>query len=528
VLLGGEGPNPVLTCALPDLPPVGPGIPDGGYIDGAGDIHVYNIHPTSWRFINAFRTMAATTRPVFVSEAGYGSSLDPYTERLRLLQAGAAPTAAVWSKVTPVIEALENAWKLYGLSAAYPEIPLMIGDSQRAAARERDLFFRALRSNPQFNGYSITSMTDWFGLGEGIWDNFRGWKSGHEKVITEGWAPTRWCLLVNPTPITAPMPFRLVAALADEDRLAAGSHQMVLRVLDKEGVARWTKSREFTLGEIGKRPFAVVLFDEDIPALPLLEGRATIEASLDGGDLPGGRLQVPVYESARHPQINGVVQVAGLGPAAEALLAGQGAEVQPIDFLHAADHRVIVCGTNLPADWNGRNWRQVYEQVARGAHLLVLGPDVLRGGSEPNQFLPFKQRGKLEGKTDPSVYHREIVANPGPVFEGLPARLLTGEVYGQLLHGVRQITGAVPPKTPMAVAFNPTGMGELAPGLVMGTWEYGAGRITICTMDVLAGLGTAIPDRLFLNLVRYAQANTVALQPLPPASADELDALGIK
>jgi hypothetical protein len=528
VLLGGEGLKPMLTGALPDLPTAGPAIPDGGYIDGAGDIHVYNMHPTSWRFVNAFRTMAAATRPVFVSEAGCGSAFDPYTEQLRLFQAKASPTAIAWGRITPLIEGLEKTWKLYGLSDAYPDIPAMIADSQRAAAHERDLCFRALRSNPQFNGYSLTSMTDWFGLAEGIWDNFRGWKSGHEKVVTEGWAHTRFCLLVNPTPVAVNQPFRLVAALTDEDRLAAGAHRATLRVLDSTGTVRWKKICEFALGEPGKRPLAVVLLDEDLPPLSLSEGYATVEASLDGrAEMPGGSVQVPVYDANRHPRIEGVVQVIGIDATVRTLLSGRGAMLQEFDPLSDADHPVILCGADLPKDWNARNWRSVYKQVARGAHLLVVGPDVLHGRSGPTHFLPLEQHGKFEAKLDPVVYHREVVAKPGLVFEGLPAQLLTGEIYGRLLRGVGQIAEATPPERTIAVAFNASGMGALNPGLVIATWKFGAGQVTVCTMDLLARPGSPVPDRLLINLVRYARANTAALQPLPADYAAQLDKLGI-
>jgi hypothetical protein len=295
VFLGGEGPTPtpIGTHKLPDM-----GTPSA---DGAGDIHVYQTFPTTWNFINALRVLGEKApQPIFFSEGGMGSFFDPYNEQRKLIEAKAPPHAPAWKWVSPRIAEWGKIWKDYKLGEVYPEIPAMIADSQRASARERDLMIRAIRANPRFCGYSLTSKEDCWGTGEGIWDTFRAWKAGHQEVVTAGWAPTRFCLLVNPTPIASGKPFRLIAALADEDRLPAGPRRVTLRVRDQAGVERWSKTCPLTLGEPGIRPLAVTVLDEEVPALPLAEGRASIEATLDGGPaLPGSRLDVPVYEIGR-------------------------------------------------------------------------------------------------------------------------------------------------------------------------------------------------------------------------------------
>lgn len=528
VFLGGEGPHPKPTGMLPEMNPGG-GVPAGGFIDGAGDIHVYNTYPTSWTFLNVFRTFAAATRPVFVSEGGNGSVFDCFTEQRKLAEAKAPASAQAWKWATPRVQRLESLWQRYGLAEAYPEIPAMIADSQRNAACERDLFTRAIRANPQFCGYSLTSMTDAWGAGEGIWDNFRDWKAGHREVITAGWAHTRFCLFVNPTPIASGKPFRVVVALADEDRLPAGARQVTLRVRDSAGVEHWTKTVPLTLGAPGKRPLATVVFDEDLPALPLAEGRAAIQAVLDNaGALPGGEIQAPVYEAARHPKITGDVQVIGLGAPARALLSSRGANVRDHDPNRVADRMVIVCGSELPAGWKAQSWRGVYAQVARGAHLLVMGHQALDGGKGPTHFLAIAQKGKLVGGLDAALYHRETIARPGTAFAGLPAGLLTSETYGRLLYSLRAIGGAAPADATLAVSFNDSGMGGFDDGVVIGTWGHGAGRITVCMLDVIPQLGSPVADRLFLNLVRHAQAGAVELKPIPPGHEAQLDALGIK
>jgi hypothetical protein len=521
VFLGGEGPNPIPTGVLPDLSGG-----SGGYSDGGGDLHVYHNHPTSWNFINAFRNLAQSTQRVFLSEGGCGSIYDCYTDKRKLIENKAPLNADLWNVANSRIKELEDCWKRYGLSKTYNEIQEMIVESQQAEAKERDLYTRAVRSNPKICGYSLTSLAGG-NTGEGIWDKFRDWKAGHQEVVTAGWAPTRFCLLINPVPIISGKPFRLVASFVDEDRLPAGIRHVVLRVRDSQGTERWTKTCSLTLGEPGKRPFASLLLDEELPDLPLTEGSVTVEATLDGySNLPGDHLEVPAYDAARHPSIKGKIQVIGLNDKTRTLLAENGAKVKEYNPSAETDRLVIVCGSELPAGWSVQSWRHVYEQVARGAHLLVLGPTVLQGKSGPTHFLPVAQHGTYKVGPD-WLYHCEVIAKPGIVFEGLPARLLTGEIYGHLLHAVPRITGATPPETAIAIAFNGSGMGSFEDGLVIATWKLGAGWITVCTMDVIAQLGTPVSDRLIINLVRYAQANVIKLKPLPANFTTELDKLGI-
>ena len=100
-----------------------------------------------------------------------------------------------------------------------------------------------------------------------------------------------------------------------------GERQVPVRVRDTAGVERWMKACPLKTDPPSKRPFALVLIDEDLPVLPLAEGPATIEAVLsNSGDLPGSRLVVPVFDAKQHPRIKGTVQVVGMSDPGRALL----------------------------------------------------------------------------------------------------------------------------------------------------------------------------------------------------------------
>jgi hypothetical protein len=101
---------------------------------------------------------------------------------------------------------------------------------------------------------------------------------------------------------------------------------------------------------------------------------------------------------------------------------------------------------------------------------------------------------------------------------------LTGDVYGRLLDGVQDISGSTPPDATMCVTFDASANND---GTVIASWHYYGGWITVCTMDLTSQLGTPVPDRLFINLARYARAKSASLQPLPSNYQNDVSHLGI-
>ena len=69
-------------------------------------------------------------------------------------------------------DGFDRAWKDFDLTGTYATPSEMLKDSALEAAQQRTLLFSIIRGNPKINGYSLTSLEDFFGAGEGVLTNF--------------------------------------------------------------------------------------------------------------------------------------------------------------------------------------------------------------------------------------------------------------------------------------------------------------------------------------------------------------------
>jgi hypothetical protein len=205
--LGGEDPvNPKPTGALTEL---------GAYKNGTGDAHVYPFYPLSWSFLTAFSKVAQDAKPFFLSEYGVSSAYNPLPEEIEMKRLQIPDWVYSWYWVKRGSDGLKHTWATYGLDATYPNMNDMMVDSDLSAVRQRNISFSVIRGNPKIIGYNLTSIEDFWGASEGVMDNFRNFKPGHLEMLRAGWAPLRWCLLVNPTSAYADQPLSLRIALAN-------------------------------------------------------------------------------------------------------------------------------------------------------------------------------------------------------------------------------------------------------------------------------------------------------------------------
>ncbi len=228
VFLGGE--DPVHPASTGDVPQ-----DIGAFHPGTGDAHIYESYPTSWDFVTNFENLARATKPFFLSEAGDGSSYNPLAEKRAMERAGAPASAYAWGWINPALKGLQGTWATYGLSDVYPAIEDMLVDSELSESRQRARTFSIVRSNPKVNGFDLTSLIGNWGTGQGIMDCFRNFEPGQLAVLQAGWAPLRWCLLVNPTNVYADQALRVRVALANEDVLPGGDYPVLLTISGARG-----------------------------------------------------------------------------------------------------------------------------------------------------------------------------------------------------------------------------------------------------------------------------------------------------
>ncbi len=543
VYLGGEDPvRPVSTGSFPDE------VGGYGFFPGTGDAHIYNRYPTSWKFVTGFAKLGNDTKPFFLSEGGMGSLYNSIREERDMNQAKAPESAYAWNWIRPDVAGLKSTWRKYGLAEVYPEIENMLIDSELSASRQRELIFSIVRSNPKVNGYSLTSMNDAWGAGEGVMSTFREFKAGHLSVLKAGWAPARWCLFVNPMNAYSDRPLHLKVALANEDYLAAGEYLATLKIDGARGTV-WRRDLTLTLRGGSNAPLAYGLIDEDVSIAGLQPGEYALKASLGNvRDIASDNLSFTVTDRTLLPGKLGDITVVGLGEAAEELLRHQGARLHHLSEGSDVNHEVILLGDTLGDD--AKPWRALYARIARGAHAVFLSPSIFgpkRNGApktwadttkSPVRWLALPGSTRLSGggeglvsKRD-DLYHKEVIAKSGPIFDGLRSKLMAPEFYGELLEDASYFDAVPIPDETSAVAiscgFYFISEAQYSDGVVIGSYKHHAGHFTICGFNILGHLGSPAADRLLVNLARAAAADANACSKLPADYDAELDSLGIR
>jgi len=517
VHLGGEDPvNPRPTGALTEL---------GAYKNGTGDAHVYPYYPLSWSFLTAFSKVAQDAKPFFLSEYGVSSAYNPLPEEIEMKRLQIPDWVYSWDWVKRGSDGMRRTWATYGLDATYPNMNDMMVDSDLSAVRQRNISFSAIRGNPKVIGYNLTSIEDFWGASEGVMDNFRNFKPGHLEMLRAGWAPLRWCLLVNPTTTYADQALSLRISLANEDVLPAGDQAATVTI---SGLGGEVWKQAFTVHVQANGPLAYPLFDQDVTIPNLAPGKYTLKAMLDGhANAAADQYDFTVTSRADLPKISGDVTVLDVPQNVRDLLAAQGAKVHPYAPDETNDHETILVG----GDFKGVAdvWRTLYGRAAQGAHIVFLDENVFHAADGANKWLAVPAKGGQNG--DPEwLYHKETVAKTGhPIFAGLPTKLMDPDDYGMMLANAHFFEGTTTPDDTAAVAIRST-LGnhyEYKDGFLIGTYKLGAGHFTVNAFDLLGTIGAPATDRLMLNLVLAGQADAAPVTPPPDDFAATMDKLGI-
>jgi hypothetical protein len=504
---GSEAPDaPSVACRW-DL-----GYP-GGYFERAGDAHVYPRVPHTPQTIEFIRRLGQGTKPVFLSEYGIGSVMNVLRELRMYEHKRINPEAEDAMLMRSMADKFLADWARFGMDGVYAFPEDMLCESQRLHARQRLLGFDAIRSNPQICGYNLTGMLDHGMTGEGLWTFWREWKPGIVDALSDGWAPVRWCLFVEPTHGYLGRPLQIEAVLANEDDLAPGEYPVHLRITGPAGVA-WEQQAVACIpqpapGEDG--PLAVPVFRGEV-TLTGPAGVYEFAAAIERGAAPaGGRLKFHMADEQAlpHLDVGAPVAVWGVDQRVQDWLAGRGVACVPFDEAAEGKPQVILIGSPV-ADGEklAAQWQALAQQVTQGSTAVILSPAALKRGEDTTGWLPLpaERRGRAYEFND-WLYHKEAVAKRHPVFAGLAgAGIMDWDYYGPVIS--RWLFDA--PTTPagvMAAAFalGYSCPGGYASGVQLATHEYGAGKFVLNAFNLLDNAaGHPAAARLLLNVITYA------------------------
>ncbi len=372
-----------------------------GYIPQTGDAHVYTKVPQSDETNKFMRTVGRDTKPVFISEYGIGSVSNAFRELRHYEQAGMRSDLAWVKSYRRITENFTADWKRFGMEGVYPFPEDMLLESQRLHARQRLLGFDLIRSNPKFCGFSMTSMLDWPGGGEGVWTFWREFKPGIADALSDGWAPLRWCLFVNPLHGYLGRKLKLEAVLANEDVLGPGEYPVSLCVSGPTGTV-WKKRTTLRIPTParGSKPGLSVSVFSGTVTVDGPAGEYTFAANLEQGGAPaGGRLKFylsdPITSAGK---AKGAVVLWGVEKRVEGWLTTHGVRCRQFKAPSSKKREVILVGNQSVVNNDLAGWRELARRMACGSTIVFLSPLALDRDPQ-TKIGRLQRRGFARGRT---------------------------------------------------------------------------------------------------------------------------------
>ncbi|MHB9036893.1 MAG: malectin domain-containing carbohydrate-binding protein, partial [Armatimonadota bacterium] len=371
---GVEAPDGPRLQWVPEIP---------GYLNGAGDAHIYPEVPHSPEVENLIRTLGKDSKPVFLSEYGIGSTMNSIRELRKCEEAGLNPDAEDIALLRSISEKFVEDWNRLGFDGTYPFPEDMLRDSQRLMARWRLRGFDLIRSNPKICGYNLTGMLDHGMTGEGVWTFWREWKPGIVDAISDGWAPLRWCLFVSPTHGYSGGRFELEAVLANENVLEPGDYPVRFRISGPSGVV-WERKTTLSVAQPDTGldvPLAMQVIKEEV-TLDIPAGTYEFVANMERGGAPaGGRRNFYVSAPKSLPKVECTVTLWGVDKRIEDWLTSHGVRCAQFKGSCAEGREVILVGLGVELLTDLDGWSEVAKRMGQGSSVIFASPTSFRRGT---------------------------------------------------------------------------------------------------------------------------------------------------
>ena len=497
--------------------------------DELGDRHIYPRVPHTAGIIQMLRSAGGDPQPVFLSEYGIGSAVDLWRVTRHFERLGKTAVEDARFYRDKLDRYLED-WKRWKLDELYARPEDFFAESLRIVAGQRALGLNAIRSNPNFIGYSLTGMNDHVSCGEGLTTTFRELKPGTVDVMFEGWAPLRWCLFAEPASLYRGGRAHLEILLASEDALPPGKYPARLQVIGPSLTRAWERSVTVTIpaapGPGQKEPPMVVpVLAEDV-VIDGPPGKYRLLATLEKGGAPAcGETEFYVGDPAALPKVETQVTLWGEDAALSKWLADRGIRTRPSGAEPPNAREVILAASKPAAPGGAAAFRALAKRIARGSTVIFLSPAVFAKDQQATAWVPLANKGRLDA-LPAWLYHKDDWCKQHPIFDGLPAGGLMDYTFYREIISDRAWTGLDAPAAAVAGGINAAV--AYSSGLTLSVHELGAGRFVLNTLHIRENLGAhPAADRLLLNLLRFgAKDLSQPLADLPQNFETQLRALG--
>lgn len=388
---------------------------------GMGDVHKYPTFPQHDAVFEHFFALGKDSLPIFISEYGIGTTQHVIHEARCFEQNGCDPALSDYLFMKKQEDKLEADFDRMGWSKAFVSPEAMLTESQRLGARQRTLEFDIIRCNPNVCGFSLTGLLDHGICGEGLWTRWRRWKPGMHDAIIDGFSPLRFCMFVYPMNAYAGKPFRIKVDFANESALKPGSYKTFVRIVSSDNEIVWSRDLDTVIPE--DMPLAVPLIDEYI-TLNVPTGKYTMYADIEGCSPTGHSLDFYITDENDFGTVDAKIAVWGVDENGRNFLARHGVTVTELS--ENEDLPVIV---GYPGDFDCQEkWDLLRAKAEKGLTVGFLASEL------------FREHRELCGKiTDKKfvirdlydwLYHKEVIALPNGVFEGLKKGMFDADYVG--------------------------------------------------------------------------------------------------
>ncbi len=475
---------------------------------GTGDFHLYPKVPHTPDVDALTRNLGSNSKPIFLSEYGIGSMMNVIHEARAYEQAGIPAEAEDYILVRSMADRFAADWSRFGMDVVYPFPESLLRVSQAQMARHRLLGFNLIRSNPKICGFNLTGMLDHAYTGEGIWRFWRDWKPGAFDAMQDGWAPVRWCLFVEPTHGYAGRPLTVEAVLANEDAVRSGEYEAQFRVWGPKGLA-WERDATIRIPSVAAGhdgPLAVQVLKEQV-VLQGPEGAYELVPYIQKGiSPPETSWQFHLSDPALFPRLKRSLTTWKIPDSVESWLTAHGVTIAPLQSAGSGTRELILVGDVSGGPSLAHEWKTIAERMATGSTVIFLSQNAFKRDKQEVAWLPLANKGRIYEFND-WLYHKECVAKPHPVFEGLQGNGMLDWYYYGPVWPHYLFDGQETPTEIFAAAFA-TGYstpGGYASGVLLGSYKFGAGQFIVNSFPILENIDKhPAADRLLLNLIEHA------------------------
>jgi hypothetical protein len=491
--------------------------------DVLADKHPYQPCPHTAGVINTLRTIAGGTKPLFISEYGFGSANNLVHLLGHYDQVGVA-YAFDRAALERLLAAFTNDWNRWGLADTFGNMETYFRQCIALEAEGRRIGTSAIRANPNVVAHSLTACHDTVLAAEGLITSFREPKPGVSDAMFDAWAPLRFSVFAEPLQVYKGGSVQVEVVLVNEDILRPGTYPVRVQVIGPDGHRALDTAFEVEVPALGARPeppFAKLVFKQDVRIDGPI-GKYGLCAFFErGAAAEGGETGFWVDDSAAMPAVASAITLWGDDQSLAAWLASRGIGTGPF-AANQTQREVILVGNAA-----GNDFAELARHLARGSAAVFLSPEVFAKDGNPTAMLPLPNKGSLISVND-WLYQNNDWARNHPVFAGLPRGVLDYSFYREIL-GNSFWSGQDAPAEIASGMIN-TAIGY-ASGLTVCAYRLGEGRFVLNSLairDHLSGTTShPVAERLLRNLLNDAARDLDRpLAELPADFAQHLKALG--